>query len=160
MNPFAWLIGLFLPACGLPAAQGLATPPPMDLREIVRPASPNTALSAPAGFSPSPDRVTPSYPVSADRLFALIREVAASQPRTYQAAVYPDRLQADYVVRSLVFNFPDLVVVQVDRSGADRSFLIIYSRSVYGRSDFGVNRRRVESWLAVLKAKIPLPIER
>ena len=104
--------------------------------------------------------MTPSYPVSADRLFALITEVAASQPRTYPAAVYPDRLQADYVVRSLVFNFPDLVVVQVDRSGADSSFLIIYSRSVYGRSDFGVNRRRVDTWLAVLKAKIPLPIER
>jgi uncharacterized protein (DUF1499 family) len=160
MNPFAWLIGLLLPACGLPAAQGLPTPPLTDLGQIVRPDSPNTALAAPAGFSPSPDIVTPPYQVSADRLFALIREVAASQPRTYQAAVYPERLQADYVARSLVFNFPDRVVVQVDRSDADRSFLIIYSRSVYGRSDFGVNRRRVETWLAVLKAKIPLPIER
>jgi len=30
------------------------------------------------------------------------------------------------------------------------SGLIIYSRSRYGRSDFGVNRSRVKAWLAAL----------
>ncbi len=93
MNPLAWLIGLVLPACGLPAAEGLPTPPPMDTAHIVRPASPNTALAGPEGFNPPPDIVTPSYPLQADRLFSLIQAVASGQPRTYQTALYPDRLQ-------------------------------------------------------------------
>jgi uncharacterized protein (DUF1499 family) len=160
MNPLAWLIGLVLPACGFPAAEGLPTPPPMDTTHIVRPASPNTALAAPAGFNPSADIVTPQYKVSADRLFALARDVAASQPRTFQAALYPEQLQADYVVRSAMFNFPDLVMVQVLKDGADNSGLIVYSRSVYGHSDLGVNHKRLEAWLAALQTKLPAPSER
>jgi uncharacterized protein (DUF1499 family) len=54
-------------------------------------------------------------------------------------------------VRSAVLNFPDLVTVQVDTAGADRSTLVIWSRSVYGRSDFGVNRDRTKTWLAALQ---------
>ena len=160
MNPLAWLIGLVLPACGFPAAEGLPPPPPMDVSHIVRPASPNTALAAPAGFSPPADIVTPHYKVPADRLFVLVREVAAGEPRTYQAAFYPNQLQADYVVRSAVFNFPDLVMLQVRKDGADGSGLVVYSRSVYGRSDLGVNRKRIEAWLAALQTKLPPSNER
>ncbi len=81
MNPLAWLIGLVLPACGFPAAEGLPAPPPMDVAHIVRPSSPNTALAAPEGFTPRPDVVTPHYQVPAGRLFALVQDVAAGQPR-------------------------------------------------------------------------------
>lgn len=160
MNPLAWLIGLVLPACGFPAAEGLPTPLPMDVTHIVRPASPNTALAAPDGFSPPADIVTPRYKVPADQLFVLVRDVAADQPRTYQTALYPDQLQADYVARTAVLNFPDLIMVQVLKDGADSSGLIVYSRSVYGRSDFGVNRKRVAAWLAALQTKIPSSRER
>jgi uncharacterized protein (DUF1499 family) len=160
MNPLAWLIGLVFPACGFPAAQGLPTPPPMDVAHIVRPANPNTVLAAPAGFAPPPDIVTPVYHIAADRLFALIQDVAGAQPRTYQAALYPAQLQVDYVARTAVFNFPDLIMVQVVKEGPDSSDLVLYSRSVYGRSDFGVNRQRVEAWLAALQTKIPPSSER
>jgi len=160
MNPIAWLVSLALPACGFPAAEGLPTPPLMDIAHIVRPASPNTALAAPSGFIPSPDVVTPSYHLPAGRLFALIQGIAASRPRTYQAALYPDQLQASYVARSAVFNFPDLIMMQVRQEGPDSSELIVYSRSVYGHSDLGVNRKRVEAWLAALRTKLPSPSER
>ena len=158
MNPLAWLIGLALPACGFPAAEGLPTPPLMDVAHIVRPASPNTSLAAPEAYSP--DIVTPAYKLPADRLFALIRDVAVSQDRTYQAALYPDQLQVHYVARTALLNFPDLIMVDVEKTGSDSSGLIVYSRSVYGRSDFGVNRKRIETWLAALQAKIPPPRER
>jgi uncharacterized protein (DUF1499 family) len=160
MNPLAWLIGLILPACGLPAAEGLPAPAPMDVAHIVRPSSPNTALAAPDGYSPRPDVVTPHYQITEGRLFALVQDVAASQPRVYQAALYPDRFQLHYVARSALFNFPDLIMVQIREDGAGRSDLIIYSRSVYGRSDFGVNRKRVETWLAALQKKLPPSSER
>lgn len=160
MNPIAWLIGLVLPACGFPAAGGLPTPPPVDFAHIVRPASPNTALAAPGVFRPPPDIVTPPFNVPARDLFALVQEVANGQPRTYQAARYPDRLQVHYVVRSAVFNFPDLIMLQVLRVDPDDSELIIYSRSVYGHSDLGVNRRRVEAWFAALQTKLHSSNER
>jgi uncharacterized protein (DUF1499 family) len=160
MNPVAWMIGLLLPACGFPAAEGLPTPSLMDTAQIVRPASPNSALAAPEGFNPPPDIVTPSYPLQADRLFAEIEAVAAGQPRTYLAASYPDRLQAHYVARSALFNFPDLIMVQVTPVSPDSSTLIIYSRSVYGQSDLGVNRRRVDTWIGALQTRIPPPSER
>jgi uncharacterized protein (DUF1499 family) len=160
MNPIAWLIGLMLPACGFPAAEGLPAPTPMDTAQIVRPSSPNTAIAAPAGFTPPPDVVTPSYPVAADRLFALVQQVAADQPQTFQAALFTDRLQAHYVARSAVFNFPDLIMVQVSTATPNSSTLIVYSRSVYGHSDLGVNRKRVETWLAALQTRIPQSSER
>ena len=160
MNPLAWLIGLVLPACGFPAAAGLPQPPMMDVAHIVRPSSPNTALAAPKGFTPAPDIVTPPYRIPAEELFARIQAVAASQPRTFQAALYPAQFQVHYVVRSAVLNFPDLVMVQVTKEDPGGSGLIIYSRSVYGHSDLGVNRKRVDTWLAALQAKLPSPSER
>lgn len=150
MNPLAWLMGLFLPACGFPGAQGLPPPRPIDIAHIVRPASPNTALAAPAGFPPAPDIITPVYPVAAARLLDSIEQVAAEQPRTFPAATYPGRMQAEWVVRSALFNFPDLVTAQVIPAGPAESTIVLYSRSVYGYSDLGVNRGRLKTWLRAL----------
>ena len=160
MNPLAWLVSLALPACGFPAAEGLPTPGLMDAAHIVRPASPNTALAAPAGFSPAPDIVTPVYHLPAGQLFALAQAVATDQPNTFKAATFPDQLQAHYVARSAVFNFPDLITLQVRPETPDTSDLIVWSRSVYGESDLGVNRKRVETWLATLQTKLPTSSER
>ncbi|MCW3475723.1 DUF1499 domain-containing protein [Limobrevibacterium gyesilva] len=144
------LLGLLLPACSGHGAEGLPVPPPMDMTRIERPATPNTALAAPAGFTPAPDIATRRYDVPPARLYAAIRAVAAAQPRTFAHAAYDDRLQAHYVARSALLNFPDLIAVQV----TPESGLILWSRSVYGRSDFGVNRRRVATWLAALDAAL------
>ena len=160
MNSLAWLLGLVLPACGVAGANGVPVPPPMDVTHIVRPASPNTALAAPNGFSPPPDIATPVYPVPADRLYAAIQAVAASQPRTFTAATYPDRLQAAWVARSAVFNFPDTIMAQVSPAGRNDATMVLYSRSVYGYSDLGVNRQRVAAWLAALNRTIETPKER
>jgi len=160
MTILAWLLGLLLPACGALGALGLAVPPPLDIAHLVRPASPNTALAAPAGFRPAPDLVTPTYHVPAPRLFAAIGAVAAAQPRTFQAAAYPDRLQDHWVVRSAVFNFPDLVTAQVVPVGEDAATLVLYSRSVYGYGDFGANRKRLTAWLAALQRTLHPASER
>jgi uncharacterized protein (DUF1499 family) len=150
MTFLARLLGLLLPACGMAGAHGLPVPPPLDFVLLLRPASPNTALAAPADFHLAPDLRTPTYSVPAARLFASIQAVAAAQPRTWQAAVYPDRLQAHWVARSAVFNFPDLVTAQAIPAGAVTATLVLYSRSVYGYGDFGTNRRRLEAWLGAL----------
>jgi uncharacterized protein (DUF1499 family) len=170
MAPFSWLIGLILPACAAAGAGGLPVPPLMGMARLERPATPNTALAGPTvtgpqgtatqGAVPTPDIITPRYDVPAARLFDAVRAVALSQPRTYAAASYPDQLQAHFVVRSAVFNFPDLVTAQVVPAGPDASALVLYSRSVYGQSDLGVNHQRLTVWLAALDASLHSPAQR
>jgi uncharacterized protein (DUF1499 family) len=150
MTPFAWVLGLFLPACGASGAAGLPPPHPVDIDHIERPASPNTALAAPAGFTPGPDIVTPQYAMPASQLYTGVLAVAASQPRTFLASDDQARLQAQFVARSAWLNFPDLIVAQVNAAGRGKSTLVLYSRSVYGYGDFGANRARVSTWLAAL----------
>ena len=156
MFPFSWLIGLFLPACAAAGAAGLPVPSPMDLARLQLPATPNTALAGPSvpvqstSTLPPPDLITPVYKVPAGRLFAAVQAVAAAQPRTFLAAAYPERMQVHWVARSAIFNFPDLVTAQVAADGPAASTLVLYSRSVYGHSDLGVNRQRLRAWLAAL----------
>ncbi len=155
MSPLAWLVSLLMPACGYAGAKGLPVPPPMDPASIVRPATPNTALAGPSSMKPIPDLFVPPYHLPPDQLFSLIQTVATRQPRTYELAVYPEHHQANYVARSEVFNFPDLIMVQVLPDGPDNSDLILWSRSVYGSSDLGVNHKRLTAWLAALQAQLP-----
>ncbi len=150
MTPLAWIIGWFLPACAAAGALGLPQAPLMDMGKLQRPASPNTALAAPAGTTPVPDIVTPRYAVPAPVLFVALHAMADAQPRTFLAAEYVAAAQIHYVVRSALFNFPDLVTAQVTAAGPHASTLVLYSRSVYGHSDLGVNRARVTTWLAAL----------
>ena len=156
----AWLVGFILPACAAHGAQGLPQPQLMDMQRIERPATPNTALAAPAGFVPTPDLVTPTYSTPADLLYRALRAVAVAQPRTFLAAEYPAERQIHWVVRSVALNFPDLLTAQVSEVGPDRSTLVLYSRSVYGHSDLGVNRARLNTWIAALQTKIEQPGER
>lgn len=160
MTPFAWLIGLFLPACAASGASGLPAPSLMDMSHIQRPSSPNTALAAPEGTLPPPDIVTPVYRVPAARLFAAIGAVAAAQPRVFMAGEFAAQRQIHFVARSAVLNFPDLITAQVDAAGPDGSTLVLYSRSVYGYGDLGVNRQRLTDWLAALRATMNQPEER
>jgi hypothetical protein len=156
LTALGWLLGLILPACGANGAAGLPVPTPMDMTRIERPATPNTFLAGPAGMNPRPDQVTEEQSLSAAALYEKTRAYLEKQPRTYIAAEFPDRLQAHYVVRSRLMNYPDLVTVQVNNDGAGLSTLMIWSRNVYGRSDFGVNRERTKAWLAALRQAAPL----
>jgi hypothetical protein len=147
------LMSLIFPACGSPGIAGLPVPALIDFTTLQRPATPNTALAAPAGFKPPPDTVTHRYDVPPDTLYAAINAVAVAEPRTFPQVHYDPERQAHYVVRSALWNFPDLVAVQVNPD----STLIIWSRSVYGESDLGVNKKRIDEWLANIDARVHAP---
>ncbi len=157
MNVLTLLISLVFPACASVGAAGLVVPPPGELTHLLRPSAPNSALAGPAGFAPRPDLVLPPYPVPAARLYAAVRAVAAGQERTFLQAEDPATLEVRYVARSAVFNFPDLIVAQVSSRAEDSSVLVLYSRSLYGRSDLGVNRARIAAWIAALDAMLRPP---
>jgi uncharacterized protein DUF1499 len=65
-----------------------------------------------------------------------------------------------YIQRSTVLRFPDIVTVEFIDLGNDRSTLAIDSRARYGRSDFGVNRRRVSEWIGLLRSKSANQVKR
>jgi hypothetical protein len=75
--------------------------------------------------------------------------IARAQPRTRVVAGDVDGLMITYVQRSRFIGFPDYLTVKAVATEGGAG-LIIYSRARYGRSDFGVNRARVEAWMAAL----------
>ncbi len=130
-------------------AQGLPPAEPIDFDTLVLPASPNTCLAAPAGHHVVPHVTTPAYALPPAALRQALLRAAAAMPRTTLQADWPDRGQAQWVQRSALMNYPDLINAEVRALGAG-SALYLYSRSLFGWSDLGVNRQRVEAWLAAL----------
>ncbi|MFT6557134.1 DUF1499 domain-containing protein [Sneathiella sp.] len=59
--------------------------------------------------------------------------------------------QQDLVQRTRLVRYPDIVSVKFYALGDGKSSLAIYSRSVYGRSDFDANKIRIETWIKRLK---------
>lgn len=110
-------------------------------------AAPNAHRVGPEGAVDAP---APVFAIPAGELAAAFDAMALAQPRTTRLAGGPEDLWATYVQRSRVMRFPDYVSVRFIDLGEGRSTLALYSRARYGRSDFGVNRTRVESWLSAL----------
>lgn len=127
-------------------ANGVPPPQPIDFATLVVPTTPNTCLLTPTTAPGIGHLHRDPFPVTPQAGFDAIRAVAGAQPRTFPLAAYPDRLQAQWVVRSRLMNYPDIVVAELAPSGGGTG-LWLYSRSLLGRSDFGVNRARVMEWL-------------
>lgn len=97
---------------------------------------------------------SPLFAVPVERLRAAWRDLVASQPRTVLLTEDPDGQQADYLQRSARFRFPDIITVRFIALSPSQSTLAIYSRSLYGKSDLGVNRKRIEAWLKDLEQSL------
>lgn len=100
--------------------------------------------------TPGVDVVAPIYPASASELAAALDATAMSEPGTQQLGGAPEALWTTYVQRSPWMKFPDYVSVKTIDLGNGRGTLAIYSRARFGRDDLGVNRARVERWMAAL----------
>ncbi|MDK3073067.1 DUF1499 domain-containing protein [Sedimentitalea sp. JM2-8] len=72
--------------------------------------------------------------------------IITDTPRTNLLFGSPGDGFATYVTRSAVMGFPDYTTVE-----QDGDTLTIYARSRFGRSDFGVNRDRVQTWIGLLQ---------
>ena len=131
-------------AAGLPPAE------PLDFGDLVLPPSPNTCLAAPPGAHPGAHVTVPPLPVDAATAWGVLRTLGGRFPRTTLMAEWPERRQAQWVQRSALLRFPDLINAEL-RPGPAGCGLFLYSRSLFGWSDLGVNRRRVAAWLAALE---------
>ena len=73
--------------------------------------------------------------------------IAMATPRTTRLAGSVDEGRITYVTRSKLMGYPDYTTVTV-AVVANGTALAIYARQRFGHGDQGVNRARVEAWLA------------
>ena len=169
MKTFAVIVALLLVAGvvaylllekrpGYGAWYGLAklTGAPLDIGPVTwatltRHRTPNDALVCPAGHCPNAqaDREPKTYSMPPDELLARLRHIAQSDPDTRELPSASHRA-ARFLQLTRLMRFPDTIDAEVLPVGDNQSTLAVYSRSLIGRKDFGVNRARVERWLAAL----------
>lgn len=121
----------------------------VDFATLKLTGKPNQYLLCPAGFcGDEPHGTSPVFDLSVADLRARWDAVIAAQPRLVMLSETGD--QIDYVQRTAMVRFPDIITVRFMALSPSQSTLAVYSRSVYGSSDFGVNRERIEAWMAAL----------
>jgi hypothetical protein len=140
------LFTAILTLAGCSALFSVETPDVLDFATLVRADSPNQFIVCPTGKCPG---------VDPDRMSRKAWDaVTSTAPRTDRLATFLDGGQVVDVQRSAVFKFPGLVTTEFFAIGERRSTLAIYSRAVYGLSDFGMNEKRITRWLHGLESAL------
>ncbi len=134
-------------------AGGLTPVAPVEFDTLELPASPNTCLVGPASYAGPKHLTHAPWPVTPAVLWATLNRLAAGFPRTWKLGEFPERAQAQWVERSALMNYPDIIAAEV-RPAPEGAALLLYSRSLFGWSDLGVNKARAERWLAALDAAL------
>jgi hypothetical protein len=103
-------------------------------------------MATAAGIVSEPGGARAIVPVADGRAgLARFAAVAEASPRVRLLAGSVEEGRMTWVVRSVVWGFPDYVTAEAAPGG-----LRVWSRLRFGRSDLGVNRARLEDWLAQL----------
>ncbi len=127
--------------------------PMVDFSNLTLPDKPNYSLVSDQPAAGKRQIKAPVFPISLDELklrwLALVRQ----QPRIMLLRAEPEKQQYQYVQKSFLFRFPDVIDVQFVRIDDNNSTLRTFSRSVYGHFDFGVNHRRLRNWLIELNGE-------
>ena len=127
----------------------------LDLQNLTPPKKPNWHLVVPSGWAHTHAQArAPRFDVPLDILREALVAVASEEPRCHLLALDKDARQAEFEQKSGLFGFPDRIVVEFVPLGNGASTLALYSYAVKGYWDLGVNRKRLERWLAALPAQI------
>ena len=143
-----------LSACGLgaaPEAERLA----LDPSTLERTGRPNDFLVCPEGQCRAVvDMPAPVLAVAPADQLRLWEEVVTASPRTRVLRVDETSMTIHAEQRSRLLRFVDTIVVRVLPLDEGRSSFAAYSRSEVGHSDMGVNRARLEDWIARVEAAV------
>lgn len=91
------------------------------------------------------------YNIAASELANLVDDFIQNQPRVIRLAGQVDELLITYVQRTPIMGYPDYITIKIIQQGASQSKLAIFSRSRFGHSDFGVNKRRIVEWVTAIQ---------
>ena len=134
---------------------GVGDIPRINFAVLERTPKPNQFVVCPPGLCPAKvDLDSPTFEVHFERLQTAWHEIASAEPRVELADEDDKRHLRSYVQRTAIMRYPDIITVQFIPEKGGGSALAIYSRSIYGYWDLGVNKRRVNDWLAKLQSKL------
>ncbi|HEU4826191.1 MAG TPA: DUF1499 domain-containing protein [Dongiaceae bacterium] len=149
------IAGLILEGGMLERIFAIGDVPVVDFATLQRAPTPNQYLLCPTDLcTTQTDGAAPVFDLPVERLQAAWEQMIAEQPRVELLRRDVANLQLDYVQRTRLLRFPDLVTVRFIPIDDAHATLAIYSRSKYGKGDMGVNHARIDDWLAKLKARI------
>jgi hypothetical protein len=139
---------LALAGCG-------AEPRVEDLRKLARPDKPNNYLiCAPGLCAAAADEPGPLVDATPEKVLVAALSVAAREANVSPGDADAEVAQLVFVQRSAVFRFPDIVMIQAIPAPDGRTAIALYSHSVYGHYDFGVNKARARRWMAAIQAEL------
>ena len=132
-----------------PADQGA-----VDFANITRSGKPNDFLMCPKDLCADADAQTDrGISLRADELRASLHASLQNEPHLTRM---DETTSAErYVQKTALMRFPDTISVRFIALSATTSTIAIYSRSRLGYSDLGVNKARVERWVAALSEQNP-----
>lgn len=132
-------------------AGGSADQGPVDFATLRRRDAPNDALACSKGGCTQPvDLILPTYRTSPAALMAALDDGARATGRAERVDGGGDPAYRRYVFRSQVFEFPDTLDARAVPVANGEIALMLYSRSLLGRGDFGANRARLEAIVRAL----------
>jgi uncharacterized protein (DUF1499 family) len=145
---------LALTGCG--AVFSVETPHPVDFSALELDDTSNQFLVCPARLClrAEPHLASPIFDANVNDLRLAWDSVVAAAPRTRREGVFAEGNQVVDIQRSAVFRFPDIITAQFIAVDDKRVTLAIFSRSVYGQSDFGVNKKRITRWIEELALEL------
>ena len=124
---------------------------PVDFATLELSGKPNQYLVCPADLCAAAAHAEPPvFEVPAPKLAQAWAAVVAREPRVTRLAEDAAALQFDYVQRSALWRFPDIVTVRFIALSPETATVAVFSRAIYGYGDVGVNRKRVTAWLRLL----------
>jgi len=85
-----------------------------------------------------------------EQMWQMLQQVIQSTPRTKYLAGSVKEGMITFVTRSVVFGFPDYTTITVTQN-EQGSRVTLFGRLRYGRSDFGVNAKRLRGWIKALE---------
>lgn len=98
-----------------------------------------------------PHQVSPTYDFPVEALMKRWESMISKQIRIESGPIDTSLMQYDYIQRTALMRYPDSITVRFIVLGINCSTLVIYSRSHYGKSDFGVNEAQIRAWLSALR---------
>jgi len=94
--------------------------------------------------------ISPTFNLPVEELRQRWMDMIASQPRIETGKADDGIMQYNFTQRTKLLRFPDMITVRFIPLKQHCCTLAVYSRSRYGRRDFGVNKDRICTWLDAL----------
>lgn len=116
-----------------------------DPRLVARPATPNFHLLRMVGG----DALPPFFDEAPAALAQRVHDVALADGAQLLAGSVASG-HMTFVSRTPLMGYPDYTSVLVEPA-EDGALLLVFARARFGQSDLGVNRARVERWIAALQ---------